>query len=147
MQPQVLKRDGGHKERRCQASRQSGLVFDYIFSRLQGDLQKSLESGAVLHNLTGALNDVHNTPLVSWLFTISFIDLINYHLISPPNVAPYPKANHPYDLPHKTTKTRTTPNPPHRPLHQGELQSQLHDTQTSLANHVDKMTRPRKRLF
>lgn len=39
----------------------SGLTFDHIISRLQGELQKSRETGAELHNLTGAMGDVHDT--------------------------------------------------------------------------------------
>jgi hypothetical protein len=36
----------------------SGLTFDHILSRLQGELQKSREIGTELHNLTGAMNDI-----------------------------------------------------------------------------------------
>ena len=39
----------------------SGLTFDHILSRLQGELQKSGETGAELHNLTGAMTDIHDT--------------------------------------------------------------------------------------
>jgi hypothetical protein len=39
----------------------SGLTFDHILSRLQGELQKSRETGAELHSLTGAMNDIHDT--------------------------------------------------------------------------------------
>jgi len=39
----------------------SGLMFDHILSQLQGKLQKSREMGAELHNLTGAINDIHGT--------------------------------------------------------------------------------------
>lgn len=39
----------------------SGLTFDHIISRLQGELQKSRETGAELHNLTGAMSDIHDT--------------------------------------------------------------------------------------
>jgi type II secretory pathway pseudopilin PulG len=39
----------------------SGLTFDHILSRLQGELQKSRETGAELHTLTGAMNEIHDT--------------------------------------------------------------------------------------
>lgn len=39
----------------------SGLSFDHILSRLQGELQKSRETGAELHSLTTAMNDIHDT--------------------------------------------------------------------------------------
>jgi hypothetical protein len=39
----------------------SGLSFDVILSRLQGELQKSRETGAELNTLTGAMNDIHET--------------------------------------------------------------------------------------
>ena len=39
----------------------SGLNFDHILSRLQSELQKSRETGAELHSLTSAMNDIHDT--------------------------------------------------------------------------------------
>jgi hypothetical protein len=55
----------------------SGLTFDHILSRLQGELQKSRETGTELHNLTGAVADIHDTlggSLVSLLqFYLFFI--------------------------------------------------------------------------
>lgn len=39
----------------------SGITFDHILSRLQGELQKSRETGAELHSLTGAMNEIHDT--------------------------------------------------------------------------------------
>jgi hypothetical protein len=36
-------------------------TFDHILSRLQGELQKSRETGAELYNLTGAMNDIQDT--------------------------------------------------------------------------------------
>jgi hypothetical protein len=38
----------------------SGLTFDHILSRLQGELQKSRETGAELHNVTSTTNGIHN---------------------------------------------------------------------------------------
>lgn len=39
----------------------SGLTFDHILSRLQGELQKTRETGTELHSLTGAMNEIHDT--------------------------------------------------------------------------------------
>ncbi|KAF5344619.1 hypothetical protein D9757_013904 [Collybiopsis confluens] len=39
----------------------SGLTFDHILTRLQGELQKSRETGAELHTLTNAMNEIHDT--------------------------------------------------------------------------------------
>lgn len=39
----------------------SGLSFDHVLSRLQGELQKSRETGAELQSLTGAMNEIHDT--------------------------------------------------------------------------------------
>ena len=39
----------------------SGLTFDHILSRLQAELHKSRETGAELHQLTGAMTDIHDT--------------------------------------------------------------------------------------
>jgi hypothetical protein len=53
----------------------SGLTFDHILSRLQGELQKSWETGTELHNVTSAMNDIHDTLgrfIVCLYFTIIF---------------------------------------------------------------------------
>lgn len=39
----------------------SGLSFDHFLSCLQGEIQKSQETGAELHNIMSAMNDIHNT--------------------------------------------------------------------------------------
>jgi hypothetical protein len=39
----------------------SGLSFDLIFSRLQGEVQKSKDIGAELQNLTTALDEIQDT--------------------------------------------------------------------------------------
>jgi hypothetical protein len=39
----------------------SRLAFNHILHRLQVELQKSRETGAELHNLTGVMNDIHDT--------------------------------------------------------------------------------------
>ncbi|KAF9041643.1 SMAD/FHA domain-containing protein [Panaeolus papilionaceus] len=39
----------------------TGLTFDVVMSRLQGELQKSRETGAELTSLSGALNEINDT--------------------------------------------------------------------------------------
>jgi hypothetical protein len=54
-------------------SGKSKLTFDHILSRLPGELQENRETGTELHNLTGTMNDIHNTPrgsLVSFVFVL-----------------------------------------------------------------------------
>jgi hypothetical protein len=53
------------------SSAKSGLTFDHILSRLQGELQKSRETGAELQGLNGAMGDISETlsgVLVSFVF-------------------------------------------------------------------------------
>jgi len=38
-----------------------GLSFDVILGRLQGELQKSRETGAELNTLTGTMSEIHDT--------------------------------------------------------------------------------------
>jgi hypothetical protein len=61
MQPQGFSGIGGMGGGSVRHPGKGGLTFDHILSRLQGELQKSRETGAELHNLTGAMNDIHNT--------------------------------------------------------------------------------------
>jgi hypothetical protein len=51
----------GELSRSMRTPGKSGLTFDHILSRLQGELQKSRETGAELHSLTGAMGDIHDT--------------------------------------------------------------------------------------
>ena len=39
----------------------TGLSFDVILSRLQGELQKSRETGAELNSLTGTMSEINDT--------------------------------------------------------------------------------------
>jgi hypothetical protein len=61
MQPQGLGGMGSMGSRSVRPPGKSGLTFDHILSRLQGELLKSHETGAELYNLTGAMNDIHDT--------------------------------------------------------------------------------------
>ena len=55
----------------------SWLTFDHTISRLPGELQKTYEAGAELHNLTGAMDDIHDT-LGGSLVSFAFMLLIKY---------------------------------------------------------------------
>ncbi|KAI9461341.1 hypothetical protein HD554DRAFT_2028256 [Boletus coccyginus] len=104
----------------------SGLSFDHILSRLQGELQKSRETGAELHSLTTAMNDIHDT-LGGTL---------------PPNIPHFPPNLPPVRSPqpqpaHEQTQSSDSGSPPAAVLN--ELRTQLHETQASLATHVDKV--------
>ncbi|KAJ7594070.1 hypothetical protein C8J56DRAFT_427278 [Mycena floridula] len=130
----------------------SGLTFDHILSRLQGELQKSRETGAELHTLTGAMHDIHDT--------------IGGGL--PPNMAPYSHNLPPVRpqqagsaSPSQSEQQTGAPGPSSHEQSNGtsyhssatssssgsspnssllsELQSQLQDTQSSLAQHVEKI--------
>ncbi|KIM77011.1 hypothetical protein PILCRDRAFT_12373 [Piloderma croceum F 1598] len=54
--------DGAKRPPRDHApSLEEWLAFDHILSRFQGELQKSCETSAKLHNLTGAMSDILDT--------------------------------------------------------------------------------------
>ncbi|KAF5358879.1 hypothetical protein D9757_012312 [Collybiopsis confluens] len=125
----------------------SGLTFDHILTRLQGELQKSRETGAELHTLTNAMNEIHDT-------------LGGGGGVRPPQPSSPPP-------PASTTAAATGASAPGAPSPEGEtspsttdptststtsststsspsillttLQTQLKDTQTSLSQHVDKI--------
>ncbi|KAH9939172.1 hypothetical protein B0H21DRAFT_698552 [Amylocystis lapponica] len=101
----------------------SGLTFDHILSRLQGELQKSRETGAELHSLTGAMNEIHDT--------------LGGNM--PPNLAPYPQTLPPVMPPQSSQEQNQQPAAADSTLALGELQSQLRETQLSLASHVEKI--------
>ncbi|KAI0067017.1 hypothetical protein BV25DRAFT_1820172 [Artomyces pyxidatus] len=103
----------------------SGLTFDHILNRLQGELQKSRETGAELHSLTGAMNDIHET--------------LGGNI--PQTLPPYPQSIPPVLPPQPSLPTEPAPNSNSTtsPAVLAELQSQLQDTQHELATHVDKI--------
>jgi hypothetical protein len=98
----------------------SGLTFEHIFNRLQGELQKSRETGSELHSLTGAMGDIHET-----LGGSMPADLPPYPHNLPPVMLPQPHSSEP----------SSSAAPPSAIV---DLQSQLQETQTSLANQIDK---------
>ncbi|KAI0776410.1 hypothetical protein BC629DRAFT_1526090 [Irpex lacteus] len=132
MQPQGLVGMGGMGGAARQPGK-SGLTFDHILSRLQGELQKSRETGAELHSLTGAMNEIHET--------------LGGNL--PPSHPPYPQTLPPVvpPQPHQPTDNSngspsgsvSAPRSSDSSSALSELQSQLHETQLSLAAHVDKI--------
>jgi len=60
MQPQGLVGMGGMGGSVRPPSK-SGLTFDHILSRLQGELQKSHKTGVELHSLNGSMTEIRNT--------------------------------------------------------------------------------------
>ncbi|KAF7329040.1 Glycosyltransferase family 69 protein [Mycena venus] len=109
----------------------SGLTFDHILSRLQGELTKSRETGQDLQTLSGAMNDIQDTLGGSLVCTVPISHLSPHVLppVRPPQAessAPSPPQLH---LPAPETGSPAL----------SELQSQLLTTQSSLASHVDKI--------
>ena len=47
---------GGMGSANIRGTSKGGLTLDHVLSRVQGELQKSRETGAELHNLTRAMN-------------------------------------------------------------------------------------------
>jgi hypothetical protein len=91
MQPQGLVGMGGS----MRPPGKSGLTVDHILNRLQGELQKSRETGAELHSLNGSINEIHDTlggtlvsrrlvsPLRSYCLTRSSSPIISLHTPKP----------------------------------------------------------------
>ncbi|KAF9240397.1 hypothetical protein BU15DRAFT_73990 [Melanogaster broomeanus] len=93
-------------------------------ARLQGELQKSRDTGAELHSLTTAMNDIHDTLGGSL----------------PPNLPHFPPALPPVRPPQPVNEqSQSADSGPVPASALNELRSQLHETQASLASHVDKV--------
>ncbi|KAJ7743958.1 hypothetical protein DFH07DRAFT_835322 [Mycena maculata] len=115
----------------------SGLTFDHILNRLQGELTKSRETGQDLQTLSGAMNEIQDTLGGSL----------------PPNLPPFPHALPPVrpqpneqTVPSVSSPPELHPSQSHPPENTtngvvalSDLQSQLLTTQSSLATHVDKI--------
>ncbi|PCH39624.1 hypothetical protein WOLCODRAFT_110944 [Wolfiporia cocos MD-104 SS10] len=106
----------------------SGFSFDHILSKLQGELQKSRDTGAELHSLGGAIGEIQDT--------------LGGNL--PPNLPPYPAALPPV-MPAQAQQQQQQQEAAQQ-AHAAEsasalneLQAQLRETQLSLAGHVDKI--------
>jgi hypothetical protein len=147
MQPQGLGGMGGMGNRNVRPPGKSGLVFDHILSWLQGELQKSLEIDAELHNLTGAMNDIHTTLggllvrheyYLYYKFKLTFFCyLIAVESTTLPIGAPSCSTTSLKSRPARTSPT--VGNITYGPPTLADIQTQLHDTQSSLASHVDKV--------
>ncbi|TRM68625.1 hypothetical protein BD626DRAFT_482302 [Schizophyllum amplum] len=120
----------------------SSISFEHILNRLQGELQKSRETGAELHTITGAMGDIHDT--------------LGGNL--PPNVPPYPHSLPPVRQPQQLgngdgipQEQSTSPEPqPPRPSSshgspdamQGSLSSlekEITSAQSSLLAQMEKL--------
>ncbi|KAL0569495.1 hypothetical protein V5O48_012477 [Marasmius crinis-equi] len=131
----------------------SGLTFDHILTRLQGELQKSRETGAELHSLTGAMNEIHETlgagnlpqnppPNPHTLPSVrprdpADVPLPNQEQPDPSSSSPPPPDSHPNNA-DAAPQPSSSPPPPSNTLIT-ELQSQLKETQTSLAAHINRI--------
>ncbi|KIL57382.1 hypothetical protein M378DRAFT_16292 [Amanita muscaria Koide BX008] len=127
---------GAPQQRRTQIARQglmggdirppgkSGLSFDLILRRLQGELQKSKDTGAELHNLTTVLSEMQAT-------------LGGSSNMPPP---PFPHVTAAHNSLSPDREPRRCPPPliisPETLL---EMQAQLQHTQSFLASHADKI--------
>ncbi|KAI0659051.1 hypothetical protein C8Q70DRAFT_1054345 [Cubamyces menziesii] len=124
LQPQGLVGMGGMGGN-VRAPGKSGLTFDHILSRLHGELQKSRETGAELHSLSNGLTEIHETLGGNF----------------PPNLPPYPSKLPPV-VPPQPGRPSDEPQHDSQPdpsAAVSELQTQLQETQRSLADHVEKV--------
>ncbi|GAA5934404.1 hypothetical protein JCM1841_000913 [Sporobolomyces salmonicolor] len=104
----------GRRPQRAPVNAQNGLSFEHVLSRLQGELQKSRDTGSNLSDVNTTLNDVHDTL---------------------GGGAPPPLPRGAAALPYGSL-------PPRNDQHAqsiAALQSQLTETQNSLAGHVGKI--------
>ncbi|KAF8331670.1 uncharacterized protein EI90DRAFT_3056901 [Cantharellus anzutake] len=96
----------------------SGLSFDHILNRLQSELQKSREAGSDLSGLTGTMNEINES------FQGGSHPPTNLHQSIPP-VRPPP--------------TESQPPPVDSNVSLSSLHTQLAQTQSNLASHVEKL--------
>ncbi|EIW77464.1 hypothetical protein CONPUDRAFT_139331 [Coniophora puteana RWD-64-598 SS2] len=105
-----------------------GLTFDHILSRLQGELQKSRDTGTELHSLSNAMSDVRDT--------------LGGQL--PPNLPHYPSSLPPVRAPQEQSahSSESGEPAPDSTSSSGlaELRSELCETQSSLASYVTKVS-------
>ncbi|PVG03389.1 hypothetical protein CPB86DRAFT_447543 [Serendipita vermifera] len=100
----------------------NGLSFDLILNRLQSEVQRSRETSAELHSLTSAMSEIHDS-----LGGVSTQPIPAYpHTLPPVRHESDPGAQ---QLP---------PPPPDIPAI-SNLQEQLHQTQSLLSTHVEKI--------
>jgi len=137
-----------------------GLSFDVILGRLQGELQKSRETGAELNSLTGTMSEIHDTlggNLVRLLAQTIIINYVCLTLLQPSGLPPPPSR-----LPPVRSQEASTPVQqcrrshlkqlaclalpiPHLPTsHPSSIQHNfspgpVRDTQSSLESHLERV--------
>ncbi|KAH8832571.1 hypothetical protein DL96DRAFT_1582632 [Flagelloscypha sp. PMI_526] len=102
-------------------SNKSGLTFEHIVSRLQGEIQKSRETGAELHTLTGAMGEVRDT--LGGLLVV-----LNRYLKPDSDAHPIPSTSSPTSASGTAAESSLA-----------ELQTQLATTQSSLSTHLERI--------
>lgn len=100
----------------------NGLSFDLILTRLQNEVQRSRETSAELHSLTAAMSDIHDS-----LGGVSQAQPVPaYPHILPPVRHDSDPGAQPLPPPQETAVINT-------------LQEQIHQTQSLLSTHVEKI--------
>jgi hypothetical protein len=64
----------------------SGLTFDHILSRLQGEIQKTWDTGAELRSLSSAMNEINDTlggAMVSFFISVRYIAVVIFFIELP----------------------------------------------------------------
>ncbi|GLB42942.1 putative cell cycle arrest in response to pheromone-related protein [Lyophyllum shimeji] len=122
----------------------SGLTFDHILSRLQGELQKSRETGAELHTLTGAMNEIHDTLGGNLPATLPSYPASLPPVRAPPQAQPttQPSSQEPSAPVSSSGSPQQAAPAPSAALTTSalvDIQTQLQETQSSLSSHVDKI--------
>ncbi|RDB28011.1 hypothetical protein Hypma_002244 [Hypsizygus marmoreus] len=110
----------------------SGLTFEHILSRLQGELQKSRETGAELHTLSGAMSEIQDT-----LGGNLPANLPSYPSNLPPVRHPQQQSqqHQQQQVNEASTSTSSSPQQPSTL----PPSTALLDLQTQLTSHVDKI--------
>ena len=106
----------------------SGLTFNHILSRLQGELQKFKETGAELQHLAGTLGNIHGTLSGSIPLNLPSFNGAQLPPIRPPQWEP-PVAS---TSGLATSETSSS-------LAFSPMNSILNDTMCSLATHINKV--------
>ncbi|KAK2459473.1 hypothetical protein APHAL10511_008507 [Amanita phalloides] len=113
----------------------SGLSFELIFSRLQGELQKTKDTGMELQNLTSALGEIQDT----------LGGALPQDMPPPPHALPPvrpPQQQPPAGESSSAASANAASEAPAPVISRDtllEIQTRLQDTQSSLASHVDKI--------
>ncbi|KAF8816302.1 hypothetical protein BYT27DRAFT_7184144 [Phlegmacium glaucopus] len=128
----------------------TGLSFDVILSRLQGELQKSKQTGHELDTLTGAMHVIQDTlggsspgPLPPFPSNLPPVrppqEATQPPAVATTDVAAAPIATAPPSAAASPEQPSAAPSAAASAAAVTDLQSQLRDTQSSLASHLDKV--------